>query len=103
MKLLFCEACWDVFKLDYDVRQCKCGKVKGYYQKDGHTAVNNGQGVSMAMDNRFVLQQVAAMRDLQEAPSDNGYDNYYEDTRIPFWVRPNDGYGNPRSVIKEDI
>ena len=31
MKLLLCKDCQDIFKLNYDKRTCKCGKVAGKY------------------------------------------------------------------------
>lgn len=31
MKLLLCLDCSDIFLLNYDDRQCKCGKTKGKY------------------------------------------------------------------------
>lgn len=32
MKLAFCPRCQDAFKLDYEMRQCKCGASKGKYE-----------------------------------------------------------------------
>ena len=35
MKLIVCTECWDVFKLDFEIRNCKCGKCSGRYLDDG--------------------------------------------------------------------
>lgn len=42
MKLVLCARCWDVYKLDTKVRQCKCLGTSGYYLDDGWHAVING-------------------------------------------------------------
>lgn len=42
MKLLFCKNCCDVFKLDFEPRQCKCGEVSGHYTEDGLMAYYSG-------------------------------------------------------------
>jgi hypothetical protein len=34
MKLLFCNKCHDVFRLDRDARKCHCGAVGGKYVND---------------------------------------------------------------------
>lgn len=31
MKLLFCLKCTDLFNLDYEMKECSCGSVKGRY------------------------------------------------------------------------
>ena len=101
MKLLFCEECWDVFKLARELRTCACGKVSGKYLYDGHNSVNNGQGISMALNNNMVYSAIATMKKMQE--SHESYDDYYTDATIPFWVRPNEGRGNPRSQVRDVI
>lgn len=100
MKLLFCPECWDVFKLARVKRSCECGLVTGQYLEDGHNSINNGKGVSMAMDNNFVMFAIGKMHAFAE--DDPRYDRFYEDARIPFWVRPNEGAGNPRSKVVAD-
>lgn len=35
MKLVFCEACQDVIRLQEEPRYCKCGKSGGVYEEDG--------------------------------------------------------------------
>jgi len=51
MKLLFCPRCQDLFKLDYELRSCKCTFVKGKYLLDGDKAIYNGQGVMLGIGN----------------------------------------------------
>jgi hypothetical protein len=93
MKLLYCDSCQDVFKLDYDVRECKCGKVRGRYNEDGYTAVTNGKGRSLAIGSGSLLQAFYGVPAFE-----------YKD-KITFlaWVRPNDGPQNPRSEINESL
>jgi hypothetical protein len=42
IKFIFCEECHDIFKLDDELRQCKCGLCKGRYDKNA--VVINGKG-----------------------------------------------------------
>lgn len=99
MKLLFCENCWDVFKLKTsEERSCECGKVRGGYDKDGHHAWTNGKGISLAFNNHHIYPAIQKMKALQ---ANGKYDDFYSEAQIACWVRPNDGAGNPRSVIIE--
>ena len=42
MKLLYCSACGDVFKLSREMKSCGCGSSRGRYLPDGHEAVVEG-------------------------------------------------------------
>lgn len=48
MKLLLCPKCFDIFKLDYEKRSCKCGEVTGRYLNE-IDAITNGKGISLAI------------------------------------------------------
>lgn len=39
MKLIVCRSCRDVVALDFDMRQCKCGKSEGRYLDNDLAAV----------------------------------------------------------------
>jgi len=43
MKLILCRKCQDVFKLQYDRRECNCGEAWGKYEDDGYHARYGGQ------------------------------------------------------------
>lgn len=43
MKLIVCTDCWDVFKLETELRHCKCGKCQGRYLDDGLNAEYGGE------------------------------------------------------------
>lgn len=90
MKLLLCTACQDLFKLDYELRTCKCGVVKGKYNADGHTAVVNGQGYSLAIGNGSLFTAIA------KGPQED-----YND--ILFWHREHSGLRNPRTTVDENL
>lgn len=94
MKLLFCEKCWDVFKLSSELRSCKCGLVKGKYINNTE-AVVNGEGQSIAIGNgsleRAVLNAKAINSDRSE---------YIQKAGMIAWVRPHTGDGNPHTKIK---
>lgn len=107
MKLLFCETCWDIFKLDTDeMRSCKCGKVKGRYL-DTTLAINNGMGISLAIGNGSLLQAIQDMSELERRTGGGASRSQYHiegNGLIGYaWARPNEGIGNPHSKVTEII
>ena len=120
MKLLFCSRCWDVFKLAmHETRRCECGQVAGKYLPDGHHAVTNGKGFSIAVANGdlekalFALKvwehetkekTVATTQEIIDSHFKLDYKYFIDVCRIKrVWVRPNGGNGNPRQSIQEDL
>ena len=98
MKLIFCPDCQDVFKLDLEIRKCKCGKCSGVYINNTE-AETNGYGVSLAIGNGSLMSAVYKLnldrRDLSQERSE-----YTERFKVLCWVRPNEGMGNPHSTVK---
>ena len=104
MKLLLCPVCSDVFKLTTShIRRCDCGRVAGRYDPDGRTAVTNGQGISLAIDNNTVRRAVWALEDIPADTPKDQYSNAGSKTLLRAWVRPNDGPGNNRCRIEPDL
>lgn len=100
MKLLFCDVCQDVFKLGRKLKTCDCGRVKGKYEKNGHNAVVNGKGYSVAIGNGSFIE---ALYNLQRTES-NVRHEFIDDCRVEYcWIRPHTGPGNPRTIIQEDL
>lgn len=91
MKLLLCDRCFDLFKLDYELRACKCGHTKGKYNEDGHTAVVNGKGHSFGLGNGSLMSGIA-----------KGFVGYKK-SEILFWHRDHEGENNPRSTVDPDL
>lgn len=91
MKLLVCEQCQDLFKLDYKVRSCKCGRVRGRYNEDGHTAVVNGKGYSLGLGNGSLFNGIA-----------KGFTGPYK-SEIMIWYREHEGPNNPRSTVDPEV
>ncbi len=92
MKLIFCDRCWDVFKLSTkDIRSCECGYCKGKYLPDGGRAVTNGHGIAMAFSNPSILKAIMGL--------------YKKDTTVEFkaWIRPHSGQHNSRTTIQGDL
>ena len=52
MKLLFCPDCWDMFKLEKEMRSCTCGKCKGRYIDDMNVEIENG--IPFGLDNSWL-------------------------------------------------
>ena len=106
MKLLLCQKCWDVFKLDYDMRHCKCGSIKGRYI-DNMMAEVSENAISLALGNGSVQQAVAEMMALQQSTNDQApRQAYYQEGqgRILYaWARPNAGPGNPHTKLIEEV
>ena len=90
MKLVLCFECHDVFKLGYDITTCKCGKCRGKYNKDGLTAVTNGEGLSIGMNN-FDIGPARLAVDANKVAD------------IKCWARPHEGEHNPNSKVRKDL
>ena len=60
MKLIFCPACDDAFKLSRTLKSCKCGKAKGRYLEDGIHAEINQYAIPIGMANSTVVKGVVA-------------------------------------------
>jgi hypothetical protein len=105
MKLALCRDCWDVFKLDFEMRTCKCGKCKGRYIDNTYAEVSE-ECVSIAIGNGSLQQAIYNSIDHSKTTKNKAdRREYYEDGkgRISHaWVRPNTGVGNPHTkIIKE--
>lgn len=97
MKLLFCPACHDVFKLDLQLRFCECGRCCGRYEADYQHAVVNGQGVSLAIDNRTLWQYVyfSSRNDYNSATHEEAVERF----AVRCWVRAHEGQSNPHTRV----
>lgn len=108
MKLLLCTKCFDVFKLDYDLRQCKCGEVKGKYEANGATALttDNEATISLALGNGAVMNAIADMKTHQRNTDNTAerFEYYLQGNGLisHAWVRPNNGPGNPHTKLLKE-
>lgn len=99
MKLMFCPACFDVFKLVIaQPRSCICGLVQGQLI-DQEIARTNNRGVSMVIGNGSLAQAVTKLSNLKH-DQDNKF--YQKQTPVLCWVRPKSGPGNPRTKIAKE-
>ena len=57
MKLLLCKKCHDIIRLQYEVRECKCGEVTGLY-RDWIHAEYFGPAIKLGLDNLDVIQMI---------------------------------------------
>uniref|UniRef100_A0A6M3LIT8 Uncharacterized protein n=1 Tax=viral metagenome TaxID=1070528 RepID=A0A6M3LIT8_9ZZZZ len=90
MKLIYCDTCQDLFKLDYDIRTCKCGRCKGKYNVDGRNAITNGEGFCLAIDNFSLINSLKNLL------------HYEGEYNFKAWVRPHIGeYNSNTRIIKE--
>ena len=101
MKLIFCPSCRDVFKLTKDPRSCSCGICSGKYNRDGKTAITNGNGICIAISN---LDLKRAIKALNGGQPDNGTERYHypEEWNVKCWVRPHGGNFNPNSIVDNE-
>lgn len=95
MKLLFCEECWDLFKLAHELRSCACGRVSGHYI-DHEKAVVNGKGVSLAIGNGSLWNAIRELR--YGAKGVTG-----ERIEVLCWVRHHEGPTNPNTTVREEV
>lgn len=90
MKLLLCLNCHDIFKLGYEVTSCKCGRCRGKYNKDGLTAVVNGEGLSIGINNNDIGPAIHFVGE-----GGTGH--------IKCWARPHEGPHNPHTTIDKEL
>ncbi len=108
MKLIYCNECQDMFKLDIgNMRWCKCGAVSGRYVNNVQAEVSYN-AVCIAIGNGALYQAIA---DMQQHRFDTGdlakREEYYQPNKgliSHAWIRPSEGAGNPHSkVLKPKI
>jgi hypothetical protein len=59
MKLVLCRKCQDIFKLDFNLRRCKCEECWGKYLPDGLNAIYGGiYAVPLGMANGSLVDAV---------------------------------------------
>ena len=58
MKLLFCNKCHDVFRLDRDARKCHCGAVGGKYVNDLNAEYYGEDAVALGFANNTFTDAV---------------------------------------------
>lgn len=103
MKVMFCANCGDIFSLTpSEVRECRCGTVKGKYNPDGHTAVTNGEGYCLGVNNHTLRD---AMLTYGKVPGveERGYEWQRDNLKVEVWIRPHSGPSNPRSEVDTDL
>lgn len=102
MKLVLCVECFDVFKLDYEMRTCKCKRVKGRYI-DNVMAEVSENAISIGLGNGAVANAIYAMNALYQNSDGQADRRDYIDTApiVAAWVRPNEGPGNPHTRVLE--
>jgi len=102
MKLLFCETCGDIFKLQKIMRACLCGEVRGRYI-DNLRAEVTSNAVSLAIGNGSLRNAMLASETLQTRAGAQyaNREDYIDECQILAWVRPNTGAGNPHTTILE--
>lgn len=101
MKLIFCDACYDVFKLSLELRSCECGKCRGRYDDNHATAVTNGEGYALAIGNGSLQKALMGRAQFEYTSTHHGYEIPL--TTFLAWVRPHDGDQNPRSRVDPDL
>lgn len=89
MKLLFCPDCFDVVKLDYNLRRCKCGNCAGKYEADGLHAVVNGGGMSLMINNIDLMGTIPLV--------------VRKVYNIECCIRPHSGNHNPNTRVDPDL
>ena len=51
MKLLYCNTCRDIVKLNRTTRTCQCGATGGHYKQDGLNAIYYGPAIPLGFAN----------------------------------------------------
>ena len=67
MKLVLCMLCYDVFKLDEELRKCKCGQCEGRYLNHIDAEYKGKHAVPLGFANSSLIRSVS-----QQPSSGNG-------------------------------
>lgn len=59
MKLVYCPACGDIFKLAFGSQVCFCGLSGGFYHEDGLNATVTGQAIPIGIANSTFVKALA--------------------------------------------
>jgi len=103
MKLLFCPNCGDIFNITpSEVRKCRCGDVRGKYNPDGHTAVTNGNGFCLGINNNDLRKAIMAYSSYPNV-EDKDYEFCRQCLGVEVWIRSHRGPSNPRSEVDTDL
>jgi len=57
MKMLYCNKCFDIVNLSHDYKECRCGKVAGYYT-GYEDMIYSGDATTIGIDNRIFFKSV---------------------------------------------
>ena len=99
MKVVYCEKCGDLFKLTRkELRQCKCGRVKGQYRTKKYAEVSDN-AVSIKIPNGYIKKALRRMKRLMRDKPKAKDEDYKARAAVPAWVRPNNGSGNPHTEL----
>lgn len=77
MKLIFCDVCEDMVKLNYHKRYCKCRESWGKYTKDGIHAIIGGSAIPIGIANYSFVMAL-----------DKRHTEEYYGPRFEAWVIP---------------
>ena len=105
MKLLYCDRCGDLFNLNYRVKSCYCGHVKGHYINNEEAEVN-GNGFSIAIGNGSLMGAlVESTQTKEDFRRGKNIDQLYErqPNSILCWARPHEGPANPHTKINKEL
>lgn len=90
MKLVLCIRCSDVFKLEYELRRCRCGKSEGAYIDDKRAWYRGRNAVPIGLDNNGIRRAVVH-GDRRLEMDENGQIVVSPTLRFDAWVFA-DGY-----------
>jgi len=103
MKLLLCTTCWDIFKLEFEMRSCKCGCTKGKYLSDGLKAVVNGNGISLGILNQDLAAAMNSFHGLPNKDNLTAEDFKNANCNVNMFLRPHEGKSNPNTKVIENL
>lgn len=102
MKLIYCPFCLDIFNLSFKRKTCSCGKCYGEYVNNVQAQVS-ADSISLGLGNGAFNKAILIFYRLRSTLNQEDREFWQKTCHINyFWVRPNEGPGNPHThVIKE--
>ena len=102
MKLLFCDRCGDIFNLDFHLKSCSCGHVKGKYDNNDAARVN-GNGRSLAIGNGSFMNALGGIPQFDYTYNHRTTGQKKSPVTFLAWVRPHSGEDNPNTTVDKDL
>ena len=111
MKLIYCNKCKDVIRLNKTTRTCQCGVTGGHYKEDGLHAIYYGPAIPLGFSNSSFHEAIDSQPEFGKGTVYNAFvipkvcptmklvdsEDYESVEELPIWV--NDHLVDPKTQV----